>query len=111
MMRRRSFIQAFLGLFSFLGVKKTITQEKPKFLLLDVRQILYPQFQNMNLFKIVFQYKPKMFMMCTENHSFLTVRNGENIGYLRVYSLKAKDKVWINVDQFLNDGSIYLEDR
>lgn len=48
-----------------------------------------------DLIKIVFQYKPEIQCVISNRHSFLTVRNGKAIGYVKADQLNKNDKIWV----------------
>ena len=57
------------------------------------------------LLRLVFQRRPKMEMMVTTNHSFLTARRG----YVTADQLRKGDKIWISIEVLIADGSLYKE--
>lgn len=105
-MFRRNFLKilACLPFFSKIDTKNCL--DPNSLVLMTVKNIYKQNMHNVQLRKIVFQYKPRIECIVTEKHSFLTVRNNQTIGYAKIENLLKNDKIWIQLEDLYDSNSL-----
>ncbi len=114
-MFRRSFLGSLISIFGLFGVKsKSASVKQDEFCLTESSKVLWKVKRvcafdqlgtSQNLLKVIFQWKPRIMCIVTDNHPFKVVRCGDTTICL-AKDLRKSDMVWIPITM-LSDGSIY----
>lgn len=104
-MFRRNFLKVLACLPFFSKIAGT-SADTNSLVLMTVKNIYKQNMHNVQLRKIVFQYKPRIECIVTEKHSFLTVRNNQTIGYAKIENLLKNDKIWTKIEDLYDSNSL-----